>query len=147
MTCTGRRSPSPRPATKGTYRWEAKLSKPSRERLHQAASFKFSFNAAKQPKYTVTIEVVNEETQAPVAKARVMFRPYSGYTDDQGLVKLKAADDKYKLFVTEQKYDDYETTVPVTGDTTIRAELTPAAFEEDYRGNLWKIKRKKVVAG
>ena len=131
------------PAAKGTYRWEAKLATPGLDIPHAGAAFKFSFSAAEQPKYAVTIEVVNETTQAPVAKAHVVFRPYSGYTDAQGVLKLVAAADTYKLYITEEKYDSFETTVTVTGDTTLRVELTPARYEEDYRGNLWKVKRKK----
>lgn len=134
------------PATKGTYTWEARLPKPGLELPHEGVSFKFSFSVAGQPKNAVTIQVVNQETKAPVANARVMLRPYSGHTDDEGVVTLKAADGEYTLYVTKGEYENYQATVQVNGDATIRAELIPALFREDYRGNLWKVERKKSLA-
>ena len=135
------------PATPGTYRWEVKLPKPRPELPHAGAALPFSFNAAKRPEHAVTIEVVNQATMAPVAHARVMLRPYSGRTDDKGEVKLAAAGGEYILFVMKGEYETFQTTVNVAGDTTIRAELIPALFQEDYRGNLWKVERKASPPG
>lgn len=131
------------PAMQGAYVWEAKLSKPSLELPHEAASLKFGFSAAAQAQHTVTLVVVNQATKAPVAKAHVMLRPYSGTTDDQGVVTLTAAAGEYKLFITKGEYDTYETKVTVAGDATIEAEMIPALFREDYRGNLWKVEKKR----
>jgi hypothetical protein len=130
------------PVTPGTYTWEVKLPNPGLELPHAGASLKFGFSVTKQPKYKVTIEVVHQNTKAPVANAHVMLRPYSGYTDDKGVTELTAADGEYKLHVTKGEYESFQTTVNVTGDAAIQAALTPARFREDYRGNLWKVEKK-----
>ncbi len=131
------------PASKGTYMWEVKLPKRGLELPHEGASFTFGFSAAKQPEHAVTIEVVNQDTKAPVANAHIMLRPYSGHTDDKGVAKLEAADGEYKLYVTKGGYETLEMTVNVAGDATIQAKLIPSLYEEDYRGNLWKVERRK----
>ncbi len=135
------------PAAKGTYTWEVKLPRPGLELPHEGTSFKFGFSAAREPKHAVTIEVVNQETKAPVANAHVMLRPYSGHTDGKGVVKLKAAEGEYILYVAKDEYETYRATVEVAGDTTIQAELLPALFVEDYRGNLSKVERRRARSG
>lgn len=133
------------PTTEGTYTWEAKLVNPSLELPHKEASHKFGFSAAKQPKNALTIQVVDEKTQAPVTHAHVMLRPYSAYTDEQGCAALEVADGEYKLYITKDAYETFLAIVPVVADTTLQAELEPAVFKEDYRGNLWKVERKITV--
>jgi hypothetical protein len=129
------------PATKGTYTWEVKLTKPDLELPHEGASFRFGFSTTKQPQCVVTIEAVDQETQSPVVHAHVMLRPYSGYTDDKGLIKLEAAEGEYKLYITKGEYETFLAPVHIAGDVTLQAELIPAVFKEDYRGNLWKVER------
>lgn len=131
------------PATKGAYRWEAVLAQPRLETPHREASYKFGFSSAERPEHTVTVEVVDQETEAPVANARVMLRPYSSRTDESGMATLAAAGGEYKLDVTKEKYDTFATTVTVTGDASIRVELEPSLYREDYRGNLWKVERNR----
>ena len=135
------------PATPGVYRWEARLPKPGLEPAHAGASFHFGFSVAKQPEYAVSIEVVDQVTNAPVANARVMLRPYSSHTDDKGVAMLETAGGEYTLYVTTAEYETFQATVTVAGDATIQALLTPALFKEDYRGNLWKVERKKLLPG
>ena len=130
------------PASKGTYKWQVRLCKPSLESAHDDASFTFGFSVAGKPEHAVTIEVVNRDTSAPVANARVTLRPYGGHTDSNGVTNLAAAAGDYVLYVTKGEYDNFRTNVTVTGDTTVRAELTPARFIEDYRGNMLKVEKK-----
>lgn len=131
------------PPTKGVYQWAVRLPRPDLELPHQAASLNFGFSAAEKPEHAVTITVTNQESKAPVANAHVMFRPYSGHTDDQGVVKLEAAAGEYRLHVSHCDYDSFQATVSVTGDATIQAALSPVQYTVDYRGNLWKVKSKK----
>lgn len=134
----------PSPAAPGVYQWEVRLPPAPEQKLpHSTAAIKFGFVAAGPPKNTVTVQLVNQATQAPVARARVLLRPYSGFTDDQGAVKLAAADGEYKLVVVKGEYETYHATVGVASDMTVRAELIPARFVEDYRGNLLRVEQKR----
>ncbi len=130
------------PASKGIHKMQVVLPKPALEPAHEAAVFTFSLSVAEKAEHAVTVEIVNRDTKAPVANARVTLRPYGGHADSSGLFRLAAAAGDYVLHVTKGEYDNLRMNVTVTGDTTIRAELTPARFVEDYRGNLWKVEKK-----
>lgn len=130
------------PASVGTYKWQIRLPEPLLEPAHQGATFTFGFRVVAKPEHVATLEVVNRNTKAPVANARVTLRPYGGHTDSSGVIRLAAAAGEYVLFVTKGEYDTLRMNVTVTGDTTFRAELTPARFVEDYRGNMLKVEKK-----
>ncbi len=130
------------PASQGTYKFQARLPKPALEPAHADASFTFSFTVVGKPEHAVTVEVVNRNSNAPIANARVTLRPYVGQSDSSGMITLVAAAGDYVLYVTKGEYDNFRTNVTVNGDMTVRAELTPARFIEDYRGNLLKVEKK-----
>lgn len=131
------------PAVPQAYRWAVRLPRPDLELPHSEAALEFGFIATHRPEYSVVIKVANQQTGAPVENARVTFRPYSGNTDAQGEVRLETAGGDYKLYVSHSEYDAYQASVRVTGDATVHVELAPAKYEVDYRGNLWKVTKKK----
>ncbi len=130
------------PASIGMYKFQVRLPKPDLIPAHDVASFAFGFSVVGKPEHAVMVEVVNRDTNAPVVNARVTLRPYGGRTDSNGVTNLTAAAGDYVLFVTKGEYDNFRMNVTVTGDTTVRAELSPARFVEDYRGNMWKVEKK-----
>lgn len=131
------------PVAPKAYRWAVRLPGPELELPHNAAALEFGFNTANPPEHSVVIKVTNQQTGAPVENARVTFRPYSGNSDTQGEVRLETTGGDYKLYVSHSEYDAYQAPVSVSGAATIHVALTPAKYEVDYRGNLWKVTKKK----
>ena len=120
------------PRVEGYYRWKVKSRKPDLELPHEEASYSFFFTTARPPEHVVTVEVIAQETTTPVKHARVLLRPqsgykYRGYTDEGGVAKLQVPKGDYTLYALKgHEYETFQTTVEITHDATIRAELFPA---------------------
>jgi hypothetical protein len=112
------------PKTDGFYKWTAKFPKPDMELPHDEATSSFAFMATRPPEHVVTIEVVDENTQTPIKNALAVLHPYKGYTDENGVARVSVPKGEYEVDIaaTGKKY--FRTTVKVTNDTSIRAELS-----------------------
>ena len=119
------------PGTEGLYRWTAKFPNPDLELPHEEASHTFGFGIVRPPEHMVTVEVIDKDTGTPIKKAYVMLHPYRDYTDERGVVRLMVPKGGYKLYVSRVHKETFRTTVKVTGDITIKAELLPEPPEED----------------
>ncbi|HUT60721.1 MAG TPA: hypothetical protein VNA25_22985 [Phycisphaerae bacterium] len=117
------------PGVEGDYRWRVKLPKPDLELPHEGASYYFAFTTARPPEHLVTVEVTGEDTKAPISNAHILLRPQSGYpyrayTDEAGMAKLEVPKGEYELYASKgDEYETLETTVEVTYEATIKAEL------------------------
>jgi hypothetical protein len=129
------------PAATGIHTWKATLSTAEQEPAHAKASIDFNINVVEMAENTVTIVAVGQHNQNMLTDAHIMLRPYSGYTDNEGMLTLKVADGHYELYVTKDRYEDYTLSITVTGDVTLRVELEPSLYEEDYRGNLKRVRK------
>jgi hypothetical protein len=119
------------PSTEGYYKWTAKFPKPELELPHEGASHTFGFQAAGQPEHVVTVEVIDKDTGTPIKKAYVMLHPYRDYTDEHGLARMSVPKGDYKLHVSKVNKLTFQTTVGVTGDIAIKAELLPGPEENE----------------
>jgi hypothetical protein len=117
------------PGTEGYYRWRVKFRKPELELPHEEASYHFAFTTARPPEHVVTIEVVAQTTQIPIKNAHVVLRPqgghvYAGYTNEGGVAKLQVPNGGYEMYASKgNEYDTFETTVEITDDACVKAEL------------------------
>jgi hypothetical protein len=124
------------PSIEGRHRWTAKFPKPDLELPHEESSCTFAFGTARQADHVVTIEVINGETKTPMKNAQVTLRPliyrgnaYMSDSDDGGVARLSVPKDEYQLYVLGDGKEYFLPTVDVTGDVTIKAELSVAAFD------------------
>jgi hypothetical protein len=120
------------PGVEGYYRWRVKFPKPDLELPHEEASYHFGFTTARPPEHVVTVEVIDKNTKAPIKGAHVLLRPHSGYpyrgyTDEGGVAKLEVPKGEYTLYASKgDEYQTFQTTVEITDDATIKAELLVA---------------------
>jgi len=93
---------------------------------HRKASTAFGFHTAPQPDHKVTVQVMDQETQAPVKDAYVMMNIYRTYTDEAGVAILKVPQGAYQLSVYQKGREIYEEVVRVDRSLAVKAELLPA---------------------
>jgi hypothetical protein len=117
------------PGVEGSYRWRVKFTKPDLDVPHEDASDYFGFTTARPPEHVVTVEVIEQETKAPIKNAHVVLRPqggypYRGHSDETGVAKLAVPKGEYDLVVLKDRdYETFETTVEVADEVAIKAAL------------------------
>ena len=117
------------PSIEGRHRWRVKFPKPDLELPHEEASYHFAFTTGRPPEHVVTVEVIAQDTKTPIKNAHVFLRPDGGYpyrvyTDEGGVAKLEVPKGEYTLYASKSdEYHTFQTTVEITDDATIRAEL------------------------
>lgn len=101
---------------------------------HEAAACTLSFRAVEPPGNTVTVTVVDRDTEAPLADADVHLGVYRASTDAEGLARVEAPAGEYELYVRSPGYVPYTEPVTVTGDAALRvaaARVSEADLDDD----------------
>ena len=111
------------PGTEGYYRWTVKFPEPDLELPHEGAAYPFAFVTARQPEHVVTVEVIDKHTKTPIKGAHVLLHPYRGYTDERGVARVRVPKGEYELYVSKDDYKEFQTTIEVAGDVTVKAEM------------------------
>jgi hypothetical protein len=78
----------------------------------------------------VTVEVFDAVTNTPVKDADVVLHPYSGTTDERGVATLMVPKGEYELSVLGSNKQNFDTTIRVDGDVSVRAGLRPAPAQD-----------------
>ena len=117
------------PGEEGHYVWRVESPKRGVDLSHEESSCSFSFTTGRPPEHPVTVEVIEQDTKAPLRRADVLLRPESGFpyrglTDESGVAKVEVPQGEYTLLVSKGKdYTTFRTTLEVSGDVTVKAEL------------------------
>ncbi len=115
------------PGAEGYYDWTVKLPQSHMDLPHNASAYTWAFGTARPPEHIVTVQVVDEETQAPVPKAQLTLHatgvPYRSVTDDQGVGRFNVPQGEYTLYVMKRHYKDPQLAVAVAGDLTVKVDL------------------------
>jgi hypothetical protein len=90
---------------------------------HDEASTSFGVRVVTRPECLVTVEAVDQASQAPLTGARVVMHPYKAVTDERGVAQVRVAKGAYQLFVSQTSYVTFGVPVEVAADMTARAEL------------------------
>ena len=122
------------PGVEGYYRWRVKFREPDLELPHKEASYNFAFTTARPPECVVRIEVIDSDTKAPIENASVLLRrllhrghAYRSRTDDGGVARVSVPKGEYTLYASKgEKYETFQTTVEITDDASVEAELLVA---------------------
>jgi hypothetical protein len=110
------------PVQEGLYTWTVKGPSTS-EIPHAEGSASFGVRAVTHPECLVTVEAIDQVSQAPVSGARVVMHPYKAVTDERGVAQVRVAKGAYQLFVSQTRYLTFGVPVEVAADMTARAEL------------------------
>jgi hypothetical protein len=117
----------------GDYQWRVE-SPGSQQVPHAAGSCGFAIKVVSPPDHEVTVAAFDSEQRTPIVGAHVLLHPYRLFTDGSGVARVKVAQGRYRLFVSGFRYIAHESIIDVTGDVTIRAELSAEPEgDEDYR--------------
>lgn len=111
------------PDDEALHRWVAKCITAGLEWPHQTNVASFSFRTAMPPEHTVTIEVTNKRDNTPIRDAYVMLGLHKASTDENGIARVEVPGGKQELNVAKINHLSFETTVEITGDTMVKAEL------------------------
>ena len=103
---------------------------------HEAATSAFSFRAVEPLEHagTVTVTVVDGQTESPLANADVRLGLYRASTDAEGNARIEAPAGDYELYVRRPGYAPYSDPVTVTGDAALRVaatRVTDADLDDD----------------
>ncbi len=111
------------PAAEGMYSWTARFPASELELPHEGISSSFNFKTGRPPEHTVTIEVIDKDTNTPIKGAYVLLNPRRAYSDESGVAKIEVSKGEYELYVSKDDYATFQTTVKVSDDVTIKVEL------------------------
>jgi len=118
------------PVQEGLYTWTVKGPStllgagPSTSEIpHAEGSASSGVRAVTHPECLVTVEAIDQVSQAPVSGARVVMHPYKAVTDERGVAQVRVAKGAYQLFVSQTRYVTFGLPVEVVADMTARAEL------------------------
>jgi len=114
------------PSVEGMHSRVATFLAPALELPHEGASSKFSFRTVPPPEHTVTIEVKDKESKAPLENADVALNIYRAVTSSEGVTKLRVPKGAYDVYVWKSDYTAFETKAEVTDDMTLQVELSYA---------------------
>ncbi len=101
---------------------------------HEAAGCTFSFRTVEPPENTVTVTVVDQDTETPLAAADVHLGVYRASTDAEGKARVQAPAGEYELYVRSPGYVPYAEPVTVTGDAALHvaaARVSEADLDDD----------------
>jgi hypothetical protein len=118
------------PGVEGRYRWRARFLKPDLELPHEQATYHFGFTTASPPEHVVRVEVIDRDAKAPIRNASVLLRSllysghvYRGRTDDGGVATIGVPKGDYQLYASGEGKESARSTVNVSSDMTIKAEV------------------------
>jgi hypothetical protein len=112
------------------YRWKARLLTSGMEIPHAEAECTFAFGTASKADLVVTVEIIDNETKAPMKNATVVLRPaiyrgnaYMSRSDDSGVARVSVPKGKYHINATNDGYKTFMVIEELSNDTFIKAEL------------------------
>ena len=114
------------PHQEGYHSWKAKFCGSKRALPHQEAVLSFGFQATRPPGYRLSIEVTDSETKAPLGDAYVAANTFRTYTDALGRATLEISGGTCEIYVWRDGYLAWETSLEISANAKIQAELSPA---------------------
>ncbi len=121
------------PSTAEYYDWTARFPQTESEPSHIGASHRFGFRAVNPPEHTVTLEVTEKDTNAPIADAQIFLHPYRGLSDERGMADLMVPKDEYDLQVLATGMQSFQASLVVSGDVAVKVEMQVAPpMKETY---------------
>lgn len=96
---------------------------------HEASACAFGVRLVSPPTARVRVVVRNKDKKSPLKGASVVMFPYRAVTDDHGVAKFKVAKGHYRLQVSRFEHRPFSSSVEVTDDLTVSAELSAEPLE------------------
>ena len=124
---------APAPAALGHFRWSVRMATPERGLPHGKPSPAwFSFVTMNPPEHRVAIEIVEQETGAPVPNAQVRLGPHRAATDEAGSVRFKLPGGEFRMMIWKENHEAPEQILKVDRDLALRIEAKVVPEEDPY---------------
>lgn len=110
------------PRTEGVFHWEALLLEGED---HVPSSHRFSFLVSRTPEWSVTFEVAEAFTRAPIPGAVLLLDRHQGTTDPNGIGEILVPKGRYHLTVAKDGYHSCQSVIQVEESKVMKIELSP----------------------
>jgi hypothetical protein len=118
------------PDIEGTHTWTAEFVAANLDPPHLRASSNFTVNTVKPPDHRVTVEILQQDTKAPIDVSEVRLGIYRTVTNTDGIARLDVPKGTYELSAWKLGFDLVTQPVEVSEDLTIKLEL-PVTVEPE----------------
>jgi hypothetical protein len=124
---------APAPAAVGQFCWSVRMSTPERGLPHGRSSpASFSFVTMNPPEHHVAIEIVEQDTGAPVPNAQVRLGPCRAATDEAGSVRFQVSGGEFRVTIWKKNHKAPERILRVDRDLALRIEAKVVPEEDPY---------------
>lgn len=113
----------PAPAQEGMFWCSVDFAAAELETPHEGSSSKFSVAIVRPPEHRLTVEVLEEDTKAPIEDAQVRLGAYRAATDPFGRAEVAMPKGIYELTVWKVGYEAPGRTVDIRADVSVQVEV------------------------
>jgi hypothetical protein len=115
------------PKEAGTYIWKVVCPHCEEQLPHAEATTEIKLNVTRAPDCQITVDVVELQTEAPLANAMIVLHPFRAATNSDGQARLLVTRGDYDLLVSCSRHMPSSTSLSVSGDDRLRIVLAPEA--------------------
>jgi hypothetical protein len=124
---------APAPAALGHFHWSVRMATPERGLPHGKPSpAAFSFVTMNPPEHLVAVEIVEQESGAPVPNAQVRLGPYRADTDEAGSVRFQVPGGEFRMMIWKKNHEAPEQILKIDRDLALRIEAKVVPEEDPY---------------
>jgi hypothetical protein len=124
---------APAPAALGHYLWSVRMAAPEHGLPHGKPNpASFSFVTMNPPEYQVDIEIIEEETAAPVADAHVRLGPYRASTDQAGWVRFQLPGGEFGMRIWKENLQAPEQILQVDRNVVLKINAKVVPEKDPY---------------
>ena len=127
----------PAPAKAGMFSWTVTFDAAGLGLPHEGASSRFSIAIVDPPEHRLTVKVIESETAAPIADAKIRLGAYRGATGPSGLAEIMLPKGAYDLTVWRPGYEAAPRSVTIDADATIEVKAT--ALPDENPDAAWQM--------
>ena len=151
VVASGTLGAAPWPDTGALYWTELSLSAPAKPGMaalsvrfaaaglappHRDAAAQFVVMVVPPPEHTVTIQVVAQQTAAPIGGAEIRLGPYRATTAASGSAAVRVPKGRFDLHIWKAGFDAAPRPVAVDGDAAVKVEA--AILPDDNADRAWR---------
>jgi hypothetical protein len=127
----------PAPAQTGLCAWTVQFDPAELDLPHQGTSAQFSAAVVAHPEHRLTVTVIEQGTETPIADVQVRLGPYRGATDAAGAAEIAVPKGRYDINIWKVGFEAPARTVDIDADLAVAIEA--AIVPEEDPDAIWKM--------
>ena len=120
------------PAEERRFTWAVSFSAAELHLPHGGAAASLGFVTVRAPDHTVSVRIVEKDTQSPVADVQVRLGVYRTSSDETGIARMSVPSGVHALSIWKAGYDAPDTTVEVTRSEEVLIEMAKLPEEDPF---------------